>query len=354
MRLSRNIQIDIIKAVGIILVVMGHSSFPHTHFVYLFHLAIFFIATGYFFKEDHVKDFQSLKKFIINKVKRLYLPYVIGNGICILLNNFFIDLNIYNITNHQYYTIKEIIINIIKVMLFKGNTEMLGATWFLGILFIITISYAIIEYVLNKNINIKKHKNKIQLLIAVVLLLLGCYLSREDFNIKFINLSIFTCYILFYIGERFRKYEKDRKNIIRIVITLLSFVFLILLDKYGTIELSKNEYTNPIYFIIVSLLGWYMVYNVSYYLSKLKIINKILQYIGEHTMPILIFHFIAFKIINLVLVIVLRQDYKLIGNFPVLYKDNHWWIIYTIFGIGIPLLINKIWILLKSRNRKEL
>ena len=349
MKLNRNMQIDIIKAVGIILVVMGHSYFPYTHFLYLFHLAIFFIATGYFFKEDYIKDFQSLKKFIINKIKRLYLPYVIGNIICIVMNNFFINLNIYNNINHKYFSIKEIIINIGKVLLFKGNTEMLGATWFLSILFIITISYATIEYLLNKNINIKKYKNKIQLVIAIVLLLVGCYLS----DIKFINLSIFTCYILFYIGVNFKKYEKDRKHIIRIIIILLSFVFLIILNKYGTIELSKNEYTNPIYFIIVSLLGWYLVYESSYYLSKIKSINNVLQYIGKNTMPILIFHFIAFKMINFIIVILLRQDYNLIGNFPVLYKHDYWWIIYTVFGIGIPLLINKIWITLKYKNRKE-
>lgn len=45
---NRNLQIDIARGIGIILVVLGHAAFPYTHFIYLFHLAIFFIMAGYF------------------------------------------------------------------------------------------------------------------------------------------------------------------------------------------------------------------------------------------------------------------------------------------------------------------
>lgn len=41
MNKERNISIDIIKGIGIILMVGGHCGMPFTHFIYLFHMAIF-------------------------------------------------------------------------------------------------------------------------------------------------------------------------------------------------------------------------------------------------------------------------------------------------------------------------
>ena len=44
---ERNVHIDIIKGIGIILMVYGHAAAPFKHFIYLFHMAIFFMASGY-------------------------------------------------------------------------------------------------------------------------------------------------------------------------------------------------------------------------------------------------------------------------------------------------------------------
>ncbi len=47
----RNTKIDVIKGMAIILVVLGHCGFPATNFIYLFHMAVFFIASGYCWNE---------------------------------------------------------------------------------------------------------------------------------------------------------------------------------------------------------------------------------------------------------------------------------------------------------------
>ena len=43
----RDSTIDILKGIGIILVVLGHADFPFRDWVYLFHMALFFITSGY-------------------------------------------------------------------------------------------------------------------------------------------------------------------------------------------------------------------------------------------------------------------------------------------------------------------
>ena len=43
--------IDVIKGYGICLMVCGHSGAPFTDWIYLFHMALFFIASGYLWNE---------------------------------------------------------------------------------------------------------------------------------------------------------------------------------------------------------------------------------------------------------------------------------------------------------------
>ena len=70
-------------------------------------------------------------------------------------------------------------------------------------------------------------------------------------------------------------------------------------------------------------------------------------------MPILILHFIAFKVINIIGVLILNQDKSLIARFPVAFKNNYIWIIYTISGIILPLYLNELSKYVKKRRGKD-
>ena len=37
------------RGIGIVLMVLGHSGFPGTDFIYLFHMALFFMLSGWLF-----------------------------------------------------------------------------------------------------------------------------------------------------------------------------------------------------------------------------------------------------------------------------------------------------------------
>lgn len=64
---KRNSTIDILKGIGITLMVYGHSSGPHHRFFYLFHMAIFIIASGYCFKEQNIVSFGNMICFFKKK-----------------------------------------------------------------------------------------------------------------------------------------------------------------------------------------------------------------------------------------------------------------------------------------------
>ena len=75
---SRDDRIDMVKGIAIILVVLGHSGFPLTHWVYLFHMAVFFICAGYFITEKNYNTVANLKKTISKRFCSLYRKFRFG------------------------------------------------------------------------------------------------------------------------------------------------------------------------------------------------------------------------------------------------------------------------------------
>ena len=147
-------EIDILKGLAIILIVLGHCNFPYKYFIYLFHVAVFIMCSGYFYKTSYSENAQNLKKFIFKQVKRLYIPYVVCNIIFLLFNNLFFKLNIYstNIDNNIgiITSIPSYLKRVILILSFHGSPQLGGATWFLQALFGISCLYALIDYNITK------------------------------------------------------------------------------------------------------------------------------------------------------------------------------------------------------------
>lgn len=72
---SRNIVIDYMKGIGILLMMLCHVFYSHNPWVYSFHMPLFIILAGYF---AHVRTTETVdREFIIKSAKRLLLPFVV-------------------------------------------------------------------------------------------------------------------------------------------------------------------------------------------------------------------------------------------------------------------------------------
>lgn len=89
------------KGILIILVVLGHIHTPFTAWIYQFHIPVFFMISGFCWKTKHANSMESMKQYVIGKLKRLYVPFVILNVSFILLNNFFLHIGF--ITNDNTF-----------------------------------------------------------------------------------------------------------------------------------------------------------------------------------------------------------------------------------------------------------
>ena len=62
-------SIDLIKGIGIFLVVWGHAMEPRSVYLYSFHMPLFFFVSGYLHKD------KPLKPYLLGRLNRLYVPY---------------------------------------------------------------------------------------------------------------------------------------------------------------------------------------------------------------------------------------------------------------------------------------
>ena len=75
--------------------VLGHTRSPFTSFIYLFHMAVFFMVTGYLWNGDKYVSISGGGQYVLKKLKALWIPFFAGNAIFVLLNNEFVNVGIY-------------------------------------------------------------------------------------------------------------------------------------------------------------------------------------------------------------------------------------------------------------------
>lgn len=77
-------------------------------------------------------------------------------------------------------------------------------------------------------------------------------------------------------------------------LSIVALVMLMILNRYGKISIVANEYPDPVFLVVCSILGWFMVYGVSNVIvEKRTYCGNILQYIGKHSIAILGLHFLS-------------------------------------------------------------
>lgn len=84
---TREGWIDYLKGLGIILMIIGHSSIyqPVIKWIYGFHMPLFYMLSGYLFNRDKWFD-KGYGSFLKARAKAYLVPYLIWCIICFVIN----------------------------------------------------------------------------------------------------------------------------------------------------------------------------------------------------------------------------------------------------------------------------
>lgn len=369
--MSRDKSLDIAKGIGIILVVCGHSAMPHSSIIFRFHMAMFFIISGWCFSDKYIQNFKSVLHLIYKKIKGLYLPFILFNGATLLLSGLFIHLNMYTdnplfleetpyggnaygITDAVSFD-RQLFNRFVNILRFGGETQFGGAAWFLRVLFGVSVLFCIINWILK---SVTGFSEKMRMLINIIFSIFLLYVSwqwmqdGQHFKLQFETVA--ASYIAFCAGYYLRNVlpKTDWKQSIVIIFLFLSI--LLYCDNIclrNAWDSNVNNFSNPIMYMVSSMAGFLVVLYSARIMSKTGFFH-IVEVIGQHTLCILLFHFMSFKIVTLIQISIYHEPPYRLASFPIYHSGNGWWILYTLSGTIVPLLIALCYTNIKVRLRR--
>ena len=326
---DNNTQISIAKGIGIILMVIGHCilSGYANQFIYAFHMPLFFYLSGYCLKD---KFFNDTLTFIKRKIKSLFIPYIKFNILFILFHNAFVLLYL-TINDYNIITIVRKIIT--SLLLMEGTEQLLGGFWFLKQLLLASvIGLFILKYIKRK-------------IIQTIFLIIFIYIfDLYKLNITYINFGSQTLLaILYFILGYHNKNLNLRRSFFTIIICP---IIVAVIAFYSPTGIHGTTIYNFIPFIISSLCGIYMIFGLSDIISKHCGIAKTIEYIGNRTLSILVWHFLSFKLISLIAILYYKLPIGKLSSFPIIKElpnENLWIISYCLAGIILPILVDNIY-----------
>lgn len=325
---------DIVKGLGIIAVVLGHALIFSKEVNY-YHLALFFFIAGFFMKEKDCLDYNI---FIIKKIKRLWIPFIIYNVIFFLLQNLFVYINlISDSTNGGMkgdYLDKYQLIQAISGVIFDGNVNVMsGATWFISPFLMNILLFAFIIY-LSKT-------NKIYIILCVICFSIFSFpIVNKEIVLPF-HIALAGCLLPITLsGYILNKIVSNQILNIKIKYLILAILCICFLE-YKDIKISLSEYKLDKWyiFLLASFSGIYVNLYIAKFIEKIVCIKNIFVCIGKHSYDIMALHFIGFKLVTLVYIFIYDKDINLLSLYI---TDNSylWKGLYVLFGIITPIIIS--------------
>lgn len=367
---KRNPVFDIAKGIGIILVVLGHACFKYSTFIYMFHMPLFLIISGYFFKVETVIEKKDLIGFCKRRIRLLYLPYVLTSMVFLFCTNFFIKLNFYivktvepSILERGYDYVDQLSLSVVfdklwKILVMYTREPIAGPTWFLKVLFFVVIFSAIGHYINKKIFKSEKGFEIARFFTYFICFLIGYFLSLVKFNFYQIG-TIFTSSFFFYIGICYRKFNNKIKMsypsfFISFLILWLAYIYQYPYNQYPyRTELYINQYYNPLIITITAIAGFIFVLSISEILNKKKAISNVFSYIGANTLIILCLHVMFFKFVTALHVYLYNEPISILYTHAIGHTTAQgWWIIYTLVGISGPIALHYVYLLIKKNITK--
>lgn len=361
-----NSTISNIKALGILLMVMGHAIAGLSgiyniayNFIYLFHMPLFFFCSGYLFKDKYTETINSSFVFFKKKVKGLYVPYLKWCLLFIAVHDALIALNFYsplNTPNGVYlttYQLKDYWHCVSSAMLFNYNSDpMLGGFWFIGQLFWCSLIACGLMWILGKITLLSCNTRYIVGIMICLLMSLVVSFVHKSVPFIGINQRAFLCASYFLTGKLYAHNVGEIKLNIKagwvILIILLIIATTDVIDdvtQYSPI----NYQLIPIKYI-VALMGIYLSFLIITRPFIVRIGGNWISQIGNLTLVILALHFSSFKIVNLFICGIYNKSITEISSFPIIpYCNALFFVLYMLVGISVPFIIYKIYHLILRR-----
>lgn len=327
---------------GIILMVLAHTLTYGTvlwSVIYTFHMPLFFIMSGYCFKEKYLSD---AKHFVLRKIKGIYVPFVAFSLVYLAMHNVFCSWYFYE--PDWIYGWKDFAWDAGRIVTRMSHNEgLLGTFWFLKELFWGNlIFYTALRLLKGKVIPV-----------VVGLLILTEVLCLTHLRIPYFNVTHTSVLAAFFIAVGFLWKSNDERiselGLGRKWWMWLSGVTLVAgeLIIFHTQDFRNLTITTLPVYVLPAISGTIMVFGLCrLVLPYIKGVEfKIWKFIGNHTLSIMALHFTAFKLVSLMYIKEHELHIERLTEFPVMREvaNAGGVLLYLFAGICIPMVCAYAW-----------
>lgn len=301
---KRSLSVDIAKGVSIIAIVLGHINFAYPSYRLadtralifgLWHVAAFFLLAGFFIKEELLVQPKQLFK---KKFSSLYLKILYFYIPAVLLHNIFIQMGWYSLDSTapiiHAYSLMDFIKQTVLAVCLGGREPIVGAMWFVYVLFMALIGLSIVSWMMKK---IAKDERQYEWMRGIVLLSMcmvaGILSNKYGLTIRRFS-NTFTAMLLIYVGKiMYQKMKLSFDNgYLAIVCGLVVFEVACML---GGVSLNGNEYKDILQLIVAAPAVLYIIMYIGKHIEA-NVVGKAIAYIGKDSFYVMALHFVGFKL----------------------------------------------------------
>jgi len=346
MSVNRDNYWDIVKSLGIICVVLGHSCGckPVIAYVYLFSLPVFFFVSGYMYNDKKYGD--RLQIYIGHRIVELMPRLMFYAAILVLMHNPLVSAGALNSAPYNH---SQMLWNFMNYAVFSFPDNMSGAIWFIPVWLIAVIAFAsIVSFV---RLFTKRERTGIAVVsvLCVAVTVVGMFLMLRDMKLT-MRLEVACAVVIFLLfGFLLRKYCPDFRKYAKWYVGLISGAALFYIsNRLGVMMDLSNNYICPEWYVIHSLLGIILCLVIAEYLNRIKYVDKVFAIIGKHSFDIMALHFVVFKLIDIAYVKLHPETIDNLIAFPTGFSSELRWL-YLILGLLIPVLVGSLFDSIKNK-----
>lgn len=347
---QRSRGIAIAKALAIIGMVIGHAEGPGPliSFIFTWHMPLFFIAAGYFFSDRAVDEPFD---FIGKRFRKLYVPFVKWSLLFLVLHNLWFEVGV---LNEQYgnwtggvthpYTLRVALQRAVAILTsMSGYDEfMAGAFWFFRGLLVSSVVFLVLYRLLRRHTRLTASQSAFLICMACV----AFAALRLAFNIKlsyYPNGGFRETWGVFFFGAGVILRRNEHRLLADWWFIAVGLGLMMVAGHFKLRGMNNGIVYRDLWSLpLTGIIGFLTVFALSRRIAA-GVLGGALEYVGRNTMPVYVFHILAYKLVSLAKIAWYGLDPGQIGCHMVIHyrhDDDFFWVMYTMVGVGLPLLVN--------------
>ncbi len=340
--------VDIAKGIAIFFVVWYHAqpllrpesdiSEGYRLLLTWWRQPVFFLLCGFFIKEEKLQAPFKYIKAKVNTTYRMLLNMYIPT---ILLHNVFLYIGWYDtMTDYSgkfvaHWSLADTSLGLLKTIFFMGREPIMGAMWFVYVLFLALCGYALISWSLKRLLGSGKRYEWVRFGVILSGCILACVLDNFfGINIPRFNITFIALWWI-YAGNMLRSHLHVEFNRFPLFLAALA-VYYLTSFPYGTtrsVVFLQDMLLNTISYVC----ALYVVCYIARQIERIPHLSNALAYCGRESFYVMALHFAGFKIVSHVLIMagipvpLAALSPETCGSLPLL-------ILYISGGFLLPLL----------------